>query len=58
MVKRQPMATFNKGSKRYKEMRKQLLEQRISKAKEVFAVIVLVFICSVDLEPLLDMLLK
>ena len=52
-----PMATFKKGSKRYNEMVKARVKQRISKVKEVLIVFALFFVCSVDLEPLLDMLL-
>lgn len=53
-----PMATYKKSSRRYKEMAKARAKQRLSVAKEWLAVLFIVFVCSVDLEPLLDMLLS
>ena len=52
-----PQARWNRNSKQYKAMAKQVRQQRLSKLKEWCAVIGLVLICSIDLEPLLDMLL-
>ena len=54
----QPMATYKKSSSRYKEITKARAKQRIKTAKEWLTVLFIVFICSVDLEPLLDILLR
>lgn len=52
-----PQAKWNRSSKQYKAQAKQLQRQRLSKLKEWCVVIGLVLICSIDLEPLLDVLL-
>ena len=57
MSKRKPMATYNKTSPQYQEIRQTRYKQYISKTKELLILLFLLVVTCVDLESLFDILL-
>lgn len=57
MAKRKPMATYNKGSRKYKEIQRAKWEARLTKLKEGVLVTLFVLFLSIDWDRTLDALM-